>query len=136
MTAAEKRERFETEWLSVLQAAHNDYDSNFRGEAKLVANLLTFTDDAPAPAAPVDWRDEVVSWGTGWEKRGLSSAIKRTGRDTYWQVFKDGSLSFYKADVTGKDHLGYGSHIMGAPVSRCRTIDRFLAELAGEGVKS
>lgn len=119
MTAAEKRERFETEWLSVLQAAHNDYDSNFRGEAKLMADLLTFTDDEPA--APADWRDQAVALGTGWWEDGETVCRDMGTRGAAWQVYPGGAVWF--------DGVQFSKDDSGDPLARCKAIDEFLAKL-------
>lgn len=126
MTAAEKREK----WLGALSSAvllGSDMSSGGtqarRSYLREVADLLTFTDDAPAtPAQEPDWRDGVVSWGTGWEK--AEDGPQHLVRRDIWEVYGTG-------ETYADDLFVYGP---GDPLSRCRAIDRFLSELAGEGV--
>jgi len=96
--------------------------------AELVDILLP--DDAPAtPAQEPDWRDEVVSWGTGWEKddqeKPFLAARRRFG--AYWvTVHKDGSWH-----IDGQVLFGptFGPDGNNAPLARCIAIDKFLADL-------
>lgn len=123
MTAAEKLNWFLDNMTAAIAA---DCPPTRYELLRNASSVLTFTDDEPAtPAQEPDWRDEVVGWGTGWEKAGLESVERKTPTVAF-QVMAAGEVYAGFTPLVGPNH---------DPRSRCRAIDRFLSELAGEGVK-
>lgn len=131
MTAAEKRAHFETEWRGILRAIFQDDEADFSKEAANVSSLLTFTDD-PAPTSQLDWRDEVVSWGTGWEKdvwQGAKCVTRKSSTGAYGaHVYGSGQCSLWATACPDRLRI----RIDYDPISRCRLIDQFIAGLEGK----
>lgn len=124
MTAAEKRARFENRLAFVIADVSNQRNLGSH-DARALTDLLTFTDD-PAPAPQLDWRDEVVSWGTGWEKDDHISVSRPLCGDELWfVVYEDGRVMINGDAIDA-------AQANNDPLSRCRLIDAFLAGLEGK----
>ena len=117
MTAAEKRAESVNRFKKLFALAMpNSPWGTMTPHIEHCLELVPFTDDEPA--APVDWRDQAVALGTGWEKSDEDMNLCVTGGT--FKVNPGGRLW-----VNGCVLADFNND----PLARCITIDKFLADL-------
>lgn len=124
MTAAEKRAEFAKCMGSLLNLASGKRNPFESPMCDFMADFLTFTDD-PAPSPQLDWRDEVVSWGTGWARERIEviRAVPMNSSTIIYRVFGDGRVRIAGQEIAPSNNDS---------LSRCRLIDQFIAGLEGK----